>query len=226
MAGVFAKPKPRNSRKRKADEAKIGAEAQDMKRLKIVSPSKARPQSIIPNENVNAVNEVADAESLEFEKLINASDSDVPESSPDDKKTDQIPETIPEETSHARSAESDLSGSSPSSKKENDTSNQSKNPEIAQTEDSAAASPWGATGNSTGFGSFKSEGIGFGSFGGADTKTKVGGGWATPREFKFDADNSQFSFAEISQNGTDKEDGEKKEDFGFLRASDRIRWPN
>jgi len=204
MADVFAKPKPRNNRKRNADEAKIGAEAQDMKRLKIVSPcTKARPQSIIPNENANAVDELADAD--DFEKLINASDSDVPEATPDDKKADDIPETIPEETSNAQS----------------DPSKQSKNPEIAQTEHSSAASPWGAAANdsgSTGFGSFSSEAIGFGSFGGADTKTKVGGGWATPREFKFDDNNSQFSFAEISQNGIkdkDKEDGENKEEFGF-----------
>lgn len=220
MADLIAKAKPRNNRKRKADEAKIGAESQDMKRLKIVSPGKgSQPQSIIPKANTEAAKAVADAESLEFEKLINASDSDVPEATPDDKTADQIPKTIPEGTCNAHSEQSDPSGSSLTNKKDGDTSNQSKNPEIAKAGGSSSAFQWGSSdAANTGFGSFESKDIGFGSFGAAtgfDTKSKVEGGWATPREFKFDADNSQFSFAEITRDGVDKEDGERKEEFGF-----------
>ena len=246
MAASLAPNNARRPRKRKADEAQIDphTESQDLKRLKIVTPVKSpRPKSIIPNENTDAPTEAAVADASEFEALLNASDSDVPETTPaDNKMLDQIPDTIPEETSNASNALNASNGSNAQSdksdpsgpSKQTEQTEQSKNPEIAKKEEANDGFQWGGDSNAnTGFGTFdSSNGGGFGSGFGAASETGFGsfansnsngtesngfsgarpGGWGTPREFVFGADSSNFSFAELDKNEKQKNKAQDDED--------------
>jgi len=231
MADSVSGTNSRRNRKRKADEAEIATDPQDaVKRLKIVSSGKsAKPHSIIPNENTDASNGSAGGPSA-FQKLLDASDTDIEEVTPsDDKMLDKQPECTPDETPNVRLVDSERS---PLQK--------SEIPEIAKTVETSPTTEtaensvgfqWGDDSNAnTGFGSFASDGVGFGSFGSVDAADEGSaengrpGGWGTPREFVFGADSSNFSFAELDQKSGSakkkKQKNGKKEAFGFPTATD------